>query len=267
MEFSTALYTPKFTYPESTVRSSLKNTWIMPASGPVYQPTTVSYEQQEWSRPHGYLSEILHTVRSPRCIQWFLLALGLVSIFIGLMMTAGGLFKSEVEAQSDPANSGSIIVAICGVLIFVFGVLMVAVYIQLIRRRKGCSCFSKERRLARDLHPQVGNGQYGPASENPPAVTEEETHQLMSNDHKEVDKLHPTETKKSQPSRVHRSISSVSKRGHAPLASLDELSPSLRSSFCSNNYFDYSVDSSETRTSSSMQDSIDSCDFVETTHL
>ncbi|XP_072151962.1 uncharacterized protein [Bemisia tabaci] len=158
----------------------------MPASGPVYQPTTVSYEQQEWSRPHGYLSEILHTVRSPRCIQWFLLALGLVSIFIGLMMTAGGLFKSEVEAQSDPANSGSIIVAICGVLIFVFGVLMVAVYIQLIRRRKGCSCFSKERRLARDLHPQVGNGQYGPASENPPAVTEEETHQLMSNDHKEV---------------------------------------------------------------------------------
>lgn len=57
----------------------------MPASGPVYQPTTVSYEQQsEWSRPGSYLSQTVSGgMRGPRCVQWVLLALGIFSLCAG----------------------------------------------------------------------------------------------------------------------------------------------------------------------------------------
>lgn len=61
----------------------------MPASGPVYQPTTVSYEQQsEWSRPGSYLSQTVSGgMRGPRCVQWVLLALGIFSLCAGKPFT------------------------------------------------------------------------------------------------------------------------------------------------------------------------------------
>lgn len=66
----------------------------MPTSGPVYQPTTVSYEQQnEWSsQPRSYLAQTVNRVNNPRCVQWSLLALGLVSVAIGLILFVEGKY-------------------------------------------------------------------------------------------------------------------------------------------------------------------------------
>lgn len=70
----------------------------MPASGPVYQPTTVSYEQQsEWSRPGSYLSQTVSGgMRGPRCVQWVLLALGIFSLCAGKPFTIAQAAITEI---------------------------------------------------------------------------------------------------------------------------------------------------------------------------
>jgi len=189
----------------------------MPASGPVYQPTTVTYEQQSDWTPISNLSQSLFRNSSVRmrCIQWALLILGLIALAAGLVMIiegsadlydtkhhdaeAGETRESEAEAASD------VVIVIGGVVLVLLCILFFGLYARMVLRRKGCPCFpSKEQRLARQLDNQVGNGQiltlnpstdllvtaqYAPVSEisyQPPAVSEEEeTRKLMGSDNKE----------------------------------------------------------------------------------
>jgi len=189
----------------------------MPASGPVYQPTTVTYEQQSDWTPISNLSQSLFRNSSirTRCIQWALLILGLITLAAGLVMIiegsadlydtkhhdaeAGETRESEAEAASD------VVIVIGGVVLVLLCILFFGLYARMVLRRKGCPCFpSKEQRLARQLDNQVGNGQiltlnpstdllvtaqYAPVSEisyQPPAVSEEEeTRKLMGSDNKE----------------------------------------------------------------------------------
>ncbi|XP_014293188.1 uncharacterized protein [Halyomorpha halys] len=176
----------------------------MPTSGPVYQPTTVSYEQQnEWSRPGSYLSQtVSSSFRSPRCMQWFLLALGMFSLGAGVIMIIEGTieFSDNVQTQLVDKNgdtkqrdtsTSELVITIIGALLVILGVLMLGVYyVKLVRRRNECPCFpDKEERLAMQLDNQAGNGQYGPVSEiayQPPTANEhEETSKLMANDLKD----------------------------------------------------------------------------------
>ncbi|XP_054282560.1 uncharacterized protein LOC128999861 isoform X4 [Macrosteles quadrilineatus] len=170
----------------------------MPTSGPVYQPTTVSYEQQnEWSRPGSYLSQTVGG--GPRCVQWVLLAIGIFSLSAGIIMVAEGTvdFTDNKQTRLEdehgnvaPANAtgdestGQVIITVAGGLLIVMGILLIGVYIRIVRRRKGCPCLpTKEQRLARQL-----DNQYGPVSEiayQPPQHDSEETRKLMASDNKE----------------------------------------------------------------------------------
>jgi len=50
----------------------------MPASGPVYQPTTVSYENQStWASPAGFLAQN-GVIGRAKCVQYVALALGII---------------------------------------------------------------------------------------------------------------------------------------------------------------------------------------------
>ncbi|XP_014248778.1 uncharacterized protein LOC106666237 isoform X1 [Cimex lectularius] len=184
----------------------------MPASGPVYQPTTVSYEQQnEWSRPGSYLSQTVPTrLRSPRCILWFLLALALFSLGAGLIIVIEGnvAFSDNLQNQMEDANgfvkerensSSRLGLSIVGSVMILIGVILLVIYTRMMMRRKECPCYpSKEERMAMHLD-QGGNGQihtmnpstdllvaaqYGPVSEiayQPPSgIEHEETSKLMA---------------------------------------------------------------------------------------
>lgn len=180
----------------------------MPASGPVYQPTTVTYEQQSDWAPVSYLSQTVNNgVNRSKCLQWLLLVVGLFCIAAGLiMLVEGAVDYSEVQhGKEDRDTTGDLAIAITGGVLTVVGIFFIGFYIRVARRRKGCPCFpSKDQRLARQLDNQGTNGQiltlnpstdllvtaqYGPVSEiayQPPAVSEEEeTRKLMGSDNKE----------------------------------------------------------------------------------
>ncbi|XP_063235232.1 uncharacterized protein LOC134538128 [Bacillus rossius redtenbacheri] len=189
----------------------------MPPSGPVYQPTTVTYEQQSDWTPVSYLSQTVgNGMNRPRCVQWVLLILGLFTLAAGLIMIVEGAVdyadsrqhgRGEGLERDDSGDDYTKDVAIMvgGSLLGLLGILMLLLYARMSRRRKGCPCFpSKEQRLARQLDSQAGNGQvltlnpstdllvtaqYAPVSEiayQPPAVSEEEeTRKLMGSDNKE----------------------------------------------------------------------------------
>lgn len=146
----------------------------MPTSGPVYQPTTVSYEQQnEWSRPGSYLSQTVSSgLRSPRCMQWFLLALGMFSLGAGVIMIIEGTvnFGDNTQTQlrdkhgeliQKDSSTTELFLVIIGSLLVITGVLLLSVYyVKLARGRNECPCFSdKQERLAMQLDNQAGNGQ------------------------------------------------------------------------------------------------------------
>uniref|UniRef100_A0A1B6I643 Uncharacterized protein n=1 Tax=Homalodisca liturata TaxID=320908 RepID=A0A1B6I643_9HEMI len=260
----------------------------MPASGPVYQPTTVSYEQQgEWSRPASYLSQTVSGgVRGPRCVQWVILALAIFSLSAGVIMVAEGTVDFTDNKQtpmtdehgnvSQPeSKTGQLIITVAGALLIIMGILLIGVYIRLVRRRKGCPCLSsKEQRLARQLDNQVSNGQiltlnpstdllvaaqYGPVSEIsylPPQHDAEETRKLMASDNKEcraqsVSGERVEEGKETaevgekgrESRRVQRrnSLPVIRYRNRqtsrAPLASQEDITPSLRSSFSSADFY------------------------------
>lgn len=182
----------------------------MPASGPVYQPTTVSYEQHgDWAPRTGYLSQTVGSgFTRTQCLQWLVLVLGLFAVAAGLMMAIEGTVRyhatEDVEGLKQE-TSGDLIIAVSGALLLLVGLILLAGYASIVRRRRSCPCFpSKEQRLARQLRDGPGsNGQiltlgpsstdmlvtaqYGPVSEiayqQPPTVDEEETRKLM--DHKE----------------------------------------------------------------------------------
>jgi uncharacterized protein YjeT (DUF2065 family) len=144
----------------------------MPASGPVYQPTTVTYEQQNDWTPISNLSQTLFrngSIRT-RCIQWALLILGLIALAAGLVMIIEGsvdLYDTKQHdtevgetPDSEAKSASDLFVVIGGVVLVLLCVLFFGLYARMVLRRKGCPCFpSKEQRLARQLDNQVGNGQ------------------------------------------------------------------------------------------------------------
>lgn len=144
----------------------------MPASGPVYQPTTVTYEQQNDWTPISNLSQSLFRNGSSRtnCIQLAFLMLGIITLAAGLVMIVEGSVDlydtkqhdAEVgETPGSEAKSDSdLFIVIGGVVILLLGIMFLGFYLRMIWRRKVCPCFpSKEQRLARQLDNQVGNGQ------------------------------------------------------------------------------------------------------------
>lgn len=147
----------------------------MPASGPVYQPTTVTYEQQNDWTPIEAISNLSQSLFPngsfrTRCIQWALLIFGLVTLCAGLVMIIGGSVDlydtkqhdTEVgETPDSDAESGSdIFIVIGGAILLLLSILFFGLYARMIWRTNGCPCFpSKEQRLARQLDNQVGNGQ------------------------------------------------------------------------------------------------------------
>jgi len=144
----------------------------MPASGPVYQPTTVTYEQQSDWTPISNLSQSLFRNSSIRAryIQWALLILGLITLAAGLVMIIEGsadLYDTkhhDAEAGKTPASeaeaASDVVIVIVGVVLVLLCILFFGLYARMVLRRKGCPCFpSKEQRLARQLDNQVGNGQ------------------------------------------------------------------------------------------------------------
>lgn len=137
----------------------------MPTSGPVYQPTTVSYEQQNgaWMRPGAFISHSLGSrIRSPRFLQWILLILMIVCFIVGLSMIIDGslVYSKTQDSMSESDGGGGSTIIVVGVLLIVIGLIFTGFFIKLMRRRRACPCFpNKEERLARQLDSQGGNGQ------------------------------------------------------------------------------------------------------------
>ncbi|XP_059471838.1 uncharacterized protein LOC132194533 isoform X2 [Neocloeon triangulifer] len=180
----------------------------MPSSNPVYQPTTVSYEQQgsEWPGG-GYLSQTVASGFSrTQCLQWMVLVLGLFSVAAGLMMAIEGSIDYRATKNVpvlENETSGDLTIAICGAVLLFVGILLLLGYTSVLRRhRGGCFCCG-DKDLVRQL--RDGNNaqiltlgptstdtlvtaQYGPVSEiayQPPTINdEEETRKLM--EHKET---------------------------------------------------------------------------------
>ncbi|XP_046394625.1 uncharacterized protein LOC124162208 isoform X2 [Ischnura elegans] len=225
----------------------------MPASGPVYQPTTVSYEQQSDWTPTGYLSQTVSSSLPSRgkCLQWLVLAIGVLTFAAGLIMAVEGAIDYENQArnfednpplpslssplppaESPPSHSVvDLVVAIFGALLMVIGIVMIMAYVQMVRKRKRfmLRCLAtKEQTLVRQLRDnQVQNGQYGPVSEiayQPPIVVEEEeeeTRTLMGSENKEWLELNDGELE---------DVCLKEGTKQAPLAAEEEVTPSLRSS-------------------------------------
>jgi formate hydrogenlyase subunit 3/multisubunit Na+/H+ antiporter MnhD subunit len=144
----------------------------MPASGPVYQPTTVTYEQQSDWTPISNLSQSLFRNGSVRtkCIQWVLLILGLITLAAGLVMIIEGsvdLYDTKQHGtevgetpDSEAESASDLVIVVGGVVLVLLCIFFFGLYAHMVWRRKGCPCFpSKEQRLARQLDNQVGNGQ------------------------------------------------------------------------------------------------------------
>lgn len=55
-----------------------RNLEEMPNRGPVYQPTTESYEPGDWRSPSGLLSQTTTSAGRAKCLQWVTLALGVL---------------------------------------------------------------------------------------------------------------------------------------------------------------------------------------------
>lgn len=102
----------------------------MPVSGPVYQPTTVSYE----SRPTGLLAQTasvspMKVLKKPMP-QIALLIFSLLSIAVGVTMIANGAadyadteaHKDELEIDTKETNEGiDIGVVVGGILMTIIG--------------------------------------------------------------------------------------------------------------------------------------------------
>ncbi|XP_065342291.1 uncharacterized protein LOC135941017 isoform X2 [Cloeon dipterum] len=177
----------------------------MPSSNPVYQPTTVSYEQQGSEWPGSYLSQTVASGFSrTQCLQWMVLVLGLFSVAAGLMMAIEGTIDyraTESVPVLESETSGDLTIAICGAVLLLVGVILLLGYVGVVRRHQGfCFCCEDKDlgRLRDGNNAQILNlgptstdtlvtAQYGPVSEiayqAPTINDEEETRKLM--EHKE----------------------------------------------------------------------------------
>lgn len=178
----------------------------MPSSGPVYQPTTVSYE----TRTGGLLAQTasvspMKVLRKP-IPQIALLIFSLLSIAAGIAMIANGAadyadteeHKEELGVDtSETAEGFDIGVVIGGVFMTLIGFCLIGLYIKVADCRRNCVCpcvITKKQGLARQLQgngagqilalnpstdPLVSHTQYAPVSELPTRQEDEERRNLM----------------------------------------------------------------------------------------
>lgn len=120
----------------------------MPSSNPVYQPTTVSYEQQGSEWPGGYLSQTVASgFNRAQCLQWLVLVLGLFAVAAGLMMAVEGTIDyraTENVPVLESETSGDLTIIICGAVLLIVGVILLIGYASIVRRRRVCFCFGDE---------------------------------------------------------------------------------------------------------------------------
>lgn len=177
----------------------------MPAGGPVYQPTTVSYE----SRP-SFLTQTtsvspLKVLKRP-IPQIILLTFALIAIAAGIIMIANGAadfadteeHKNEMDIDKKESDEGiDIGIVIGGVFITLLGFCLLGLYIKVADWRRNCVCpcnLSKKQGFARQLQgpcsgqvlalnpstdPLVSHTQYAPVSELPSRPDDEERRNLM----------------------------------------------------------------------------------------
>lgn len=130
----------------------------MPASGPVYQPTTVSYEQQsEWSQPsNGLFSRTLNHIRNPRWFHWSFILISWILIAIGVFLFLS--ITSNFVRSDDTKNNYTEYIAflVIGSFCFVFGVVLLIGYFRYIKDKESCPCFTSK---ARQMESQSSNGQ------------------------------------------------------------------------------------------------------------
>lgn len=183
----------------------------MPASGPVYQPTTVSYEQQsEWSQPsNGLINRTLNHIRNPRWFHWSFILISWILIAIGVFLFLSITTNFVSSADANDNYTEDIAFLVIGSFCFVFGVVLLIGYFRYIKDKDSCPCFTGK---ARQMEPQSqplsqsqSNGQvlqipltnpstdlliaashYDPMSATPTTIIEEdETRKLMGNDNKD----------------------------------------------------------------------------------
>lgn len=198
----------------------------MPTSGPVYQPTTVSYEQQsEWSQPtNGLINRTLNHIRNPRWFHWSFILISWILIAIGVFLFLSITTTFVRSGETKDNYTEDIAFLVIGSFCFVFGVVLLIGYFRYIKDKDSCPCFTGK---ARQMESQSSNGQvcidylktifddkttinmmslfssqvhtlnpstdllmasaqYGPTSEAPPTIIEEdETRKLMGNDNKD----------------------------------------------------------------------------------
>lgn len=125
----------------------------MPASGPVYQPTTVSYEQQsEWSQPsNGLINRTLNHIRNPRWFHWSFILISWILIAIGvfLFLSITTNFVSSADVKDNYTEDIAFLVI--GSFCFVFGVVLLIGYFRYIKDKDSCPCFTGK---ARQMEPQ-----------------------------------------------------------------------------------------------------------------
>ncbi|XP_052860586.1 uncharacterized protein LOC128267730 [Anopheles cruzii] len=179
----------------------------MPESGPVYQPTTVSYE----TRPSagGLLAQTtaassLKALRNPAA-QLSILVFGLVAFATGVALIASGSADySDAEQHPEINPDGKIHeeridvgLIVAGAFITVLGLVLLGLYVKVADWRRSCVCpcaLSKKQGLARQLQgngggqilalnpstdPLVSHTQYAPVSEIPTRQEDEERRNLM----------------------------------------------------------------------------------------
>ncbi|KAK7573813.1 hypothetical protein V9T40_011004 [Parthenolecanium corni] len=184
----------------------------MPAIGPVYQPTTyhVGYEQHsDWSQQprRNRMSKLRDWLQSDECCRRiFIASCVVIVLFIVLVLLEfifAGVFGQNLIDHDYPPYT--VILYVCFTIVGVaFIVVLALVYLRFVRHKRFYFWpFVRKESLARQMSNQVRNGQamvlnpstdllvtsaqYGPVTEPPPTMHEEdETRNLMSSDHKEM---------------------------------------------------------------------------------
>uniref|UniRef100_A0A2M4BZD5 Uncharacterized protein n=1 Tax=Anopheles marajoara TaxID=58244 RepID=A0A2M4BZD5_9DIPT len=179
----------------------------MPESGPVYQPTTVSYETR--TSAGGLLAQTtaassMKILRKPTA-QMTILVLGLITFAIGMALIASGSADySDAEQYPEINPDGKvqeeridISLIVVGAIMTVLSLFLLGLYLNVADWRRNCVCpcaLSKKQGLARQLQgtasgqilalnpstdPLVSHTQYAPVSEIPTRQDDEERRNLM----------------------------------------------------------------------------------------